>query len=583
MQFRPLPMMFRIATIACCVVAICQSAVWGQSTPAVPEDHSATQKVSLISSSSGSVGGPFNGLNINNFLGANRFYNAGFTGSTARVGNIEAGHVFGGHSTLGHVTTFVTGTGAVGSVDEHATSVTHMMSGRLAANTFPTNYFGYGIAYGATTWSGAIATGFGGGGSFATTNSSTASVYSTMMITGVGGQTVDVFNSSWGISGSPTGNNVDTVGIDGMINQSRKIGVFAAGNDGPGANTVSSPGVGFNVITVGALGADTGANPYNTVSSFSSRGPSPFYHAGTGQTINGVRATVDIMAPGQNLTTASSAGPNSYIGGNLGTSFAAPIVAGGAGLVVDVGRQLYGTADAIDGRVVKSVLLNSATKTTGWSNGQALVGGVITTTQSLDYVRGAGRMNLDRAFDQYVNTANGGMAGTFDVAGTGSGDLGNVSNVGWDFGQVSIGGANQYFMELQVAAGSTLNATLSWFTDTNPGNLGNFSGVAYRRYDDLNLRVFQFDNLTNRNIIGSIAQSISLYNSVEHLSFTVANQGFYGIEVIHNGVHWNFGGGNAGQFYGLAWHSVGMIPEPGSLMVLTITLSIVTTLRRRRK
>lgn len=556
------------------------SPLLGQSFPIANSNSSEHDRVSLISGSNG--GGPFAGLNINAFLGAERFYNAGFTGTSARVGNIEAGHAANTHHTLGHVTTLINGTGAVGSVDNHATGVTHMMSGRLSPVGYPTNYFGYGIAYGATTWSGAIATSFGGGGSFSASDASTASVYSTMLITGVAGQTVDVFNSSWGFGGSPTGNNTTTIGIDGMLHQSRKVGVFAAGNNGPATNTVSSPAVGFNSISVGALGPDTGSNPYDTVSSFSSRGPSPFFHAGTNQTINNVRATVDIMAPGQNLTTASSSGPTSYNTNNAGTSFAAPIVAGGAALVVDAGRQLYGGGNAIDGRVIKSVLLNSATKTTGWNNGQALSGGIITTTQSLDYVRGAGRMNLDRTFDQYVRKSNGGKAGTTDVAGLGSGDLGNVGNIGWDFGQVQQGGANQYFLEYEVLAGSTLNATLAWFADNNPGNLGNFSGRAYQRYADLNLRIFQFDNLTNRNIIATIARSISLYNSVEHLSFVVASQGYYGIEVIHNGNHWNFTGNLTGEHYGISWYSIAAVPEPGTAMALLCLFSVGLIRVRRR-
>ncbi len=552
-----------------------------QSIPVTNSNSSEHDRVSLISGSNG--GGPFAGLNINAFLGAERFYNAGFTGTTARVGNIEAGHVSNAHQTLGHVTTFVTGTGAAGSIDNHATGVTHMMSGRLSPTNYPTNYFGYGIAYGATTWSGAIATSFGGGGSFSATDASTASVYSTMLISGVSGQTVDVFNSSWGFGGTSAGNNTTTIGIDGMLHQSRKVGVFSAGNSGPLGDTVSSPALGFNSIAVGALGPDTGANPYDTVSSFSSRGPSSFFHAGTNQIIANVRASVDIMAPGQNLTTASSSGPTTYNVNNAGTSFSAPMVAGGAALVVDAGRQLYGGGNSIDGRVIKSVLLNSATKTTGWNNGQTLSGGIITTNQSLDYVRGAGRMNLDRTFDQYVRKANGGEAGTTDVAGLGSGDLGNVGNVGWDFGEVQQGGANQYFMEYEVLAGSTLNATLAWFADNNPGNLGNFSGRAYQRYADLNLRIFQFDNLTNRNIIATIARSISLYNSVEHLSFVVATQGYYGIEVIHNGNHWNFNGNLTGERYGISWYSIAAVPEPGTAMALVCLFSVSLIRFRRRK
>src|SRR5687767_12690583 len=48
----------------------------------------------------------FNGLVVNDFLGANRFYNAGINGQGTRVSNIEAGHVWNGHETLGHISSF---------------------------------------------------------------------------------------------------------------------------------------------------------------------------------------------------------------------------------------------------------------------------------------------------------------------------------------------------------------------------------------------------------------------------------------------------------------------------------------------
>ena len=220
------------------------------------------------------------------------------------VGNIEAGHVDNGHETLSHVSTFVTGTGAAGTEDDHATWVTHSMSGRLPAGNYPTDYHGYGIAYGAETWSGAIATQIFAGGSFAVDAQSVASTYSQMMKDGVGvAGSVDVFNSSWGYT-NPNGFDLLTWGVDGLINDTGKVAVFSAGNDGPGANTVGGIGAGYNSITVGALGSDFSAIPYDNVSGFSSQSPNSFYNAQTGATIAGVRAAVDIAAPGQNLTLA---------------------------------------------------------------------------------------------------------------------------------------------------------------------------------------------------------------------------------------------------------------------------------------
>ena len=79
--------------------------------------------------------------------------------------------------------------------------------------------------------------------------------------------------------------------------------------------------------------------------------------------------------------------------------------------------------------------MNSADKTQGWDNGQTAnpngLGGVL-TTRGLDNRVGAGRMNLNRAYDQF-------LSGTTDVAGmTPRGD-GHRPTRGWDFGQVGQG------------------------------------------------------------------------------------------------------------------------------------------------
>ena len=158
---------------------------------------------------------------------------------------------------------------------------------------------------------------------------------------------------------------------------------------------------------------------------------------------------MDITAPGTNLYSAyyggqtggnaphlpgspagPPGGPASYSLGRAGTSYAAPIVAGGAALLDDVSYATALPATSRDARVIKANLLNSADKTVGWTNGQADDGfGVIRTTQSLDWALGAGQVNLDTAFDQYT-------AGTQDVPGLGGG---NVQTIGWDYATIAAG------------------------------------------------------------------------------------------------------------------------------------------------
>lgn len=566
------------------VLAISVSAS-GQDDSILPPLEEVVLGQSHISSSNSGVN-PFSGVNINQLVGAERFYNAGFDGASAILGNVEAGHVFDGHSALGHVATQVTGTGASGADAAHATWVTHAMSGTFAVDNYSSAYFSAGIAKGAQTWSGAIATSFGGSGSFSTSSASTASVYSTMLKTGVAGQTVDVINSSWGFT-EPTGWNLTTVGVDGYVNDTGKILVVSAGNDGPGPNTVGGIGAGYNSITVGSLGSDTSNPVYDTISSFSSRGPNDFRDLANNQVVTGVRAAVDIVAPGQNMTLAAINTTNSYNINLQGTSFSAPTVAGGAGLMVDAAKNVFaGNTNAIDGRVIKSVMLNSAAKNTGWNNGQSLIGGIIQTTQSLDWATGAGKLDLDTTYDNFISIASGGLAGTTDLAGTTQGDLGNVDGIGWDFGfvgnNVGVDDSNFYFIDQQLVGGSDLSVTLSWFADHISGADADFAGAGANHLANLDLRVFEFDNLTDRNIIRTVAESISVHNVVEHLFFELDNTGFYGVQVDYTAAHWDFGVAESGEFYGLSWSGVvTAVPEPGAAIALP-AIAMIAMLRRRR-
>jgi hypothetical protein len=525
------------------------------------------------------------GTNVNNLLGADRFYNAGFSGQGTIVANVEAGHVWNGHEALTHVTQFTNHPDAFGTVtadlfDRHATWVASHIGGRMTAVNG--GAWQTGIAPDTDLRSGAIAAQWGGNAYSLAFNFTTNSF--------LGGYaphfgTADVINSSWGGT-SPSGNNYFAVLLDGLAAQnSQTTHVTSAGNAGPGANTVGFPGSGYNAITVGAL-ANGGNNSYNTMATFSSRGPQDYFDPVNGLIVN-ARAAVDISAPGTNLhaafyggqtggnntslpgSTNSGTNPNFYSFAVAGTSFASPIVAGGVALLKSASYNtagLAGNAASRDTLVIKSVLMNSADKTVGWSNGQVANGfGGVDTTQALDFAAGAGALNLSSAFDQYLN------AGTQDVIGLANGDLGIVDAVGWDLGNVTVGDTNLYSIGGLLEGGSQFNVTLNWFRNRE------FDEVSRAVFDlgqaDLTLQVL---DLTTNSVI---AQSASLFNTSEHLSFLLPTTSQYGIGVFYGG---NTFGAMTNVNYGIAWSGFSVVPEPSTLSLLVILGTVVSTYRRRQ-
>jgi hypothetical protein len=590
--------------------------------------------------STGTTG--FNGINVNTYLGANAFYTAGFTGSSARVMNIEAGHgaggglglgganspgYAGGHFSLAHVNTYVASNANALSdqtlVDRHATWAMHAMAGRDNGMGAPA--ITQGIAFNSQLSSAAIANVWSGQAyrlsfnfSFdtffqpyraATLNDIAIRVNGTN-VAGLANRQ-DVTNSSWGFA-DPTGSAFGTFsrGVDALARQSTIPMVFSAGNSGLGNGTVAGSTVGgiaagYNVISVGALTGDQANPAFNTIAGFSSRGPMPVFvplvanvtdvnNPAQGTILNSARGRVDISAPGDQLTLAyyggttggnqppaqagtPNGGNNFFSFGVGGTSFAAPTVAGGLALMVDAGRtQLNSANNALDGRVLKAALLNSASKTAGWSNaasGAGTVASPYSTTQGLDYNVGAGRMNLNQAFTQYLT----GTTGLASATG------GTVSPVGWSFGAVSSASVNaDYLISSSLQAGSTFTATLSWFVNRTIDNANN---TLEQRFDNLNLQIYLLTGQNQPIATGQlVASSTSIFDVVEHVNFTLPENGFYGVRVLWAGTNWNFTGTD-GENFGVAWSGVASIPEPATMALVGLCLGGVCYYRvyRRKK
>jgi hypothetical protein len=550
------------------------------------------------------VKGPIvGGTNINTLVGADAFYSQGYTGTHAVIANIEAGHIWNGHETLTHVLQIPNNPAALNEFDGHATAVGMILAGRRGLN--PGSYQ-EGVAPDAQLYSGAIATQWSGPryfADFSTLNSVIFDQYRKAFSTGVNvtGRRADVINSSWGFPSPSNGSDTISIALDGFANaNSRTLFVIAAGNDGPGANKIGRPAAAYNEMTVAALGRNP---PYDSPAAFSSGGLNDYADPVNG-TKSDARQVIDIAAPGQNLSSAyyggetggngttdnpavsgpgptglpygPLGGPDYYSRGGLGgTSFAAPIVAGGAALLYDAAYSVFaGNDDARDARVMKAVLMNSADKTLGWNNGQVAHpngnGGVL-TTQGLDNRVGTGRLDLATAYDQF-------LSGTTDIAGTASGSLGSVNDIGWDFGQVVSGVTNDYYFGTPLDAGSKFTATLTWFRDRR---IDASNTVFDDSYDNLDLELWSVVDGIPASLI---SESRSLYNESEHFSFTLPATGDYALRVRWSNEVFDRVADANQEYYGLAWwDGPGLktvaVSEPASLALFVIAAMVFGTAR----
>ena len=524
---------------------------------------------------------------VNSVTGWDLFFNSGFRGGSTVIGNIEAGHVWGGHEVFVRAPGVTNGVenfnsnapGALNEFDFHATMVGHVLagSGYVPTNGGSYTYAGLGMAPEAKLVSGAIAVDFSSSdvGSFSTTGQSVVGVYKAFF-TGSGVDKPDVINSSWGGS-DPAATAAESISIDGLARQNANVAfVVSAGNGG--TDVVSGPASGYNNISVGSLGGADFLQP----SSFSSHGATDFYNPVTNQTISGVRAAVDISAPGERMFLAAYLGNSGGIGAAIpgitqtpsptdqyflnmdGTSFAAPMVAGGIALMKDAANTLLASeANAQDTRVVKSVLMAGSTATNGWNNGQ---NGMNVTTQALDLKTGAGAMDLVASADVYY-------FGTTDVDGAGGGLI-DVN--GWDSGTVSLGSFTDYLFAGEFTQDLALTVALNWFAGRS------FDGLTDTESDDffanLDLQVWSVDG--NGTFVSKVGESMSIYNNTEFLRINWLAAGRYGLRVTFDEMVYDATNSVNSETYGLAWRTFA-VPEPGCFAL--VSLGLLAACRRKRQ
>jgi len=157
----------------------------------------------------------------------------------------------------------------------------------------------------------------------------------------------DACSNSWGVTtghGYPPCDQTFWVVLDGC-DASGVVVVFAAGNEGPGANSLRRPADRATTdLTTFSVGAVDGANPNLPIAGFSSRGPSYCTPDGS------PTFKPEVSAPGVNVRSSVPGGGYSTMSG---TSMACPHVAGVVALIRNANPNL--TSDQ-----VRQIMLDTA-------------------------------------------------------------------------------------------------------------------------------------------------------------------------------------------------------------------------------
>lgn len=140
---------------------------------------------------------------------------------------------------------------------------------------------------------------------------------------------IRLINISVGMTGSPS--SPDQKALLEIVNYAWSKGIVvvaAAGNNGPGENTVTYPGIARKIITVGSSDDKFSKNRFGLKRGYSGTGPT-----------NECIVKPEILAPGTNIRSCGIQAPLA-MSIKSGTSMAAPVVTGMLALLLGVAPQL---------------------------------------------------------------------------------------------------------------------------------------------------------------------------------------------------------------------------------------------------
>ena len=332
-----------------------------------------------------------------------------------------------------------------------------------------------------------------------------------------------------------------TRGIEALIEHEGVLAIASIGNGTDAFQAVLYPGASANVIGVGVVDSVDSDSLGIRVAHFGLAHPE---HSSCGPTGDD-RSKPDLVAPG-NCLVAGADDTNSYDVTGSASSFAAPVVAGVAGLLVQKARQEPELSAAVspDGgnSVMKALLMNSATKLPYWHKGELTLED--DHRVPLDYAQGAGMVN---GVEAYLQLTAGRQA------------PGPVTDRGWDLNELGTAGqtAHVYALTVDDPNEDYITATLVWNRHYEPAFP--FQPL-FGKNHDLALELWAVDaNDPTRYM--RIDYSDSAEDNVEHL-YTKSLPGFTEYQLIvllHQPVPSE--GQEAGlseeawERYGIAWNT----------------------------
>jgi len=388
-------------------------------------------------------------------------WSRGYTGSGVKVAVVEDDGIYFGHSNLADGSYCNSTTNS--PIGSHATGV----AGIIAS----TNSTYKGVAYGVP----ALLSG-------------NASSYSDAEIIKCTDWAITngarVINMSFGVNSSSSLVALDRY-VDYVVRNQFVTVVKSAGNIGStcsGANYVTSPGKGWNIITVGNY--DDKGTPSNTGTSSSVDDDDIISSTSCYEdpsSPNGDREKPEVAAPGTNITTTYCTSPSNCTGTGSGTSFAAPHIAGCSALLMQRNTSLQYWPESI-----KAVLMASAVTNLEGST-------------RLSEKDGAGGIECDSADAVLAGTEGMESHGTFYKS---------------DFPKTFTFSAN---------AGQTVRVAIAWDSTTDPATTTAAPTTDVLKAD-LDLGIYDSNN-------SWVTSSASWDNSYELVEFTAPSTGTYSANV----------------------------------------------------